>query len=180
MIPAALRATLRLCRHLLPVAAFVILAALAAGPHVLGYRTMTVLTNSMSPTIPAGSVIATFPQPAADVDVDDVLTFQTPGENPRIVTHRVIEIVEPGHRPVVRTKGDAMDEPDPWTIRLESQAWVTRANVPHAGWILHWAHRDQIRPLLLFALPGLALLVSLVQIWRPRREPAPSGAVEPA
>lgn len=134
---------------------------------------MTVLTNSMSPSIPAGSVIASFPKPAAEIEVGDILTFRTPGDRPRVVTHRVIEVVESGARPVVRTQGDAMSEPDPWIIRLESEAWITVSAVPRAGWILHWAHQPRVRTVLLYVIPGLALLTSLVQIWRPEPKPEP-------
>lgn len=172
MLRIAVRLALRSARHLIAVVAFASLCLLAAGPHLFGYRTMTVLTNSMSPGIPAGSVIATFPQDASAIDEGDILTFQTPGDAPRVVTHRVVEVVEAGARPVVRTQGDAMDEPDPWTIRLESEAWVTRAHISNLGWVLHWAHGPHIRPALLFGLPLLALSVTLVQIWRPDRESA--------
>ena len=46
------------------VAAF---AVLAAGPHLLGYRTMTMLTASMAPGIDPGDVVITTPLAVSDV-----------------------------------------------------------------------------------------------------------------
>ena len=47
--------------------AIVAFAGLAVGPHVFGYRTMTMLTGSMSPWIDPGDVVITTPIPVSEV-----------------------------------------------------------------------------------------------------------------
>lgn len=151
-----------------------LLLLLGVGPHTGRYRTMTVLTGSMNPTYPPGSVIVQTPVPVRDVRVGDVITYRIPVEDHRVVTHRIVEIVEGGQHPTVITKGDGNPAPDTWTAKLESDmTWRTRAGVPGLGHVLQALRSPAVRSLALFGLPFLLALLWLKDIWS-----APPPAVE--
>lgn len=154
---------------LLVVVAFVFLAV---GPRTGRYRTMTVLTASMRPTHPAGSVIVASPIPSSEVRVGDVITYRIPVEDRRIVTHRVVEVVEPG---VVRTKGDANNAPDAWTARLTGgTTWKVRGGIPALGFALGALQNRTARAGSLMLAPMALAFVWLRDIWR-RPEALPSA-----
>jgi signal peptidase I len=133
----------------------------------------------MRPSMPEGSVIVTTPMPASRVRVGDVITYRIPVEDRRVVTHRVIEIVRGGDRPVVRTQGDANQEPDTWTAELKGDTvWTARATVPRAGYVLEWLRQPQARQLLVLGIPLLLVVLLLGDIWR--RSPEPAAAQVPA
>ena len=64
-------------------------AFLAVGPHVLGYRTMTMLTGSKSPQIDPGDVVVSTPLDVQDVTEGMVISYHIPIDDHRVVTHRV-------------------------------------------------------------------------------------------
>lgn len=160
---------------LLVLVAFVFLAV---GPRTGRYRTMTVLTASMRPTHPAGSVIVSVPVPSSSVRVGDVITYRIPVEDRRIVTHRVVEVVEPG---VVRTKGDANNTPDAWTARLTgATVWKVRGGVPALGFALGALQNRAARAGSLMLAPLALAFVWLRDIWRrPDASPLPAATASP-
>lgn len=144
--------------------AILVCAFLVIGPLTGRYRTLTVLTASMRPTYPPGSIIVVAPLPVERVAVGDVITYSIPIEDRRIVTHRVIEVVEPG---VVRTKGDANNAADPWVAKLQGgTAWKVRASIPAAGYAMQMIRGPLPRIAGILSLTLLALLIGLPAIWR--------------
>lgn len=140
---------------------------LALGPHVLGYRTSTMLTGSMEPGIMPGDVVVTAPRPAADIKVGDVISYQIPIEDHRVETHRVTEVIhEKDGSLAIRTKGDANDNVDPWVAVLEGDTvWEMQAVVPKLGTVIR-AMRTPIvsNGVKWVAVAGLILL-GLTRIW---------------
>ena len=144
---ARVLAVLSLC---LALSGFVFLAL---GPRTGRYRTLTVLTGSMKPAYPPGSVVMVVPIPIDDVAVGDVVTYRIPVDDRRVVTHRVVKVVEPG---VIRTKGDANAARDPWTARLTGQrAWKVQASVPGAGYVLSALQDRMLRGVSMIVAPVL-------------------------
>lgn len=139
---------------------------LAVGPHVLGYRTATMLTGSMSPGIEPGDVVVSVPKPTADVQVGDVITYSIPVEDHRVETHRITEVTRKHGAVTIRTKGDANNGGDPWQATLKGDTvWELKAVVPELGhaiialrspWVQHGA--------LWVALAGF-IGIGLVRIW---------------
>lgn len=161
-----------------------LLVGLALGPRTGIYRTVTVLTSSMRPSMPEGSVILQTPVDPGKVRVGDVITYRIPVEDHRVVTHRVVQLLERGRHPVVRTKGDAVGSVDPWVARLTGEkVWRVRASVPKLGYALEALRRPEARRVTLVVVPLLLALVWLRDIWRPRSEgdgePAVAAATAP-
>lgn len=145
------------------VFAVLVFAFLVIGPHTGRYGTLTVLTASMRPTFPPGSVVVVVPTPVTQVKVGDVITYAVPAEDHHVVTHRVIEVVEPG---VVRTRGDANGADDPWVARLRGKtAWKVRAGLPGVGYVIQ-AMRGPSSRLVCIMATLMAALVGLRAIWR--------------
>jgi signal peptidase I len=152
----------------LVVFSFSVLLLVGLGPHTGRYRTLTVLSGSMGSTAPAGSLAVVAPVALTDVEVGDVITYQIPVEDHRVVTHRVVEVVEAGEHPEIRTKGDANAAADPWVARLEgTTAWETRMVVPGLGRAIQALRQPWLRALLVRLVPALFALVWLIEIWRP-------------
>ncbi len=83
-------------------------------------RCLRVLTGSMSPTVPAGSLVAGPRLSADDVRVGELVMFvppapyRTPGDHP--IVHRVVRITSAHHDRDLTTKGDANPVDDPWRV----------------------------------------------------------------
>jgi signal peptidase len=141
---------------------------LSVGPMLLPFQTFSVLSGSMQPTIPTGSVVVVTRVAAGDVKVGDVITFQPPGRT-NFVTHRVQTLDDSSGLPVVTTKGDANAAADPWKLTLRGSGWRYWFTIPFAGYVLA-AAQSSLGRLALILLPGLGLAVIYVlEELRPRR-----------
>ena len=91
----------------------VIIAFLISGMRIFGFQVYGVLTGSMEPAYPTGSLIYVKDVDARTLRVNDVITFSV---SPNVVaTHRIVELVPDSTNPAVtlyRTKGDANSEVD--------------------------------------------------------------------
>jgi signal peptidase I len=142
---------------------------------IAGYKPVAVYSGSMEPKLPVGALALDRAIPSQDVRVGDVITFSDPYVKGRLVTHRVIDVLETPRGLAYRTKGDANPSRDPWTIRLAGQVGRVSFSVPFAGYILFYAHTREVRGLLI-CLAGLSLLVGMLRwIWR-KEATAPVGA----
>ena len=146
--------------------AVIFLLAVGVGPWTGKYRTVTVLTASMKPGMPPGSMAVLVPVDPSAIRVGDVITFQAPIRVQPVVTHRVIAIVEPGSHPVIRTQGDANDSPDPWTARIsDSTAWRRVAVIPVIGTLIHSLRSPLVHQATVYVVPGLLAIAWLIGIW---------------
>jgi signal peptidase I len=152
-----------------------VLAAVATGVGMwAGYRPQPVLTGSMEPHLPVGSLTIAKAEPAAAVKVGDVITFQRPGADTTI-THRVHRIEQRGGKRIYITKGDANPTPDPWRLRLPGSVGRNVADVPYAGYVATYAGRPQIRAGAIALFTLLLIVGALRAIWR-REDDAPATA----
>lgn len=152
--------------------AVVAFLGLAVGPHVLDYRTMTMLTGSMAPSIEPGDVVVSTPLAVSDVEVGMVITYHIPIDDHRVVTHRVIEVDHTADGTVsVRTQGDANDAPDPWTAVLSGDtAYQVQAVVPEIGTAITALRDPVVNKVLVYGAPALLAGWMLLSIWRPVRD----------
>ncbi|MEB4616644.1 signal peptidase I [Leucobacter sp. M11] len=84
-------------------------------------RVLNVLSGSMEPEIPTGSLLLTTPIEAADIEIGDVITVNRPNDR-GLITHRVIEISPVPDAPgavELRMQGDAnqTEDPQPYLVR---------------------------------------------------------------
>ena len=173
-----LRRAGRLLSTLVLGLAVVGLLSVTLGPRLLQYRTATMLTESMAPSIHAGDVIIDTPLALSDVRVGQVLTYHIPVDDHRVVSHRVIEVQRPAPGIVhVRTQGDASAAPDPWTASLSGDTvWQVRAVVPKAGTVIRALRAPLVHTVLTGAVPVLVLCWLLLGIWRPAKPVEPAGS----
>ena len=82
------------------VVAAVLLAAALAGVRLLGFQVFTVLSGSMEPEYPVGSLIYVKEVDYTQLKPRDVITFML-GEN-TIATHRITEVLIDENDPTVR------------------------------------------------------------------------------
>ncbi|MGA5701104.1 signal peptidase I [Peterkaempfera bronchialis] len=118
--PAGRARVLRTAGH-----ALLLLAATAAGalalaltllPLAVHGSVLTVLTGSMAPTIPPGSVVVDRPVPPELIRTGDIVTFRagrSPGGGEQLVTHRVVAVHSSRVGLSFTTKGDANRVDDP-------------------------------------------------------------------
>lgn len=159
----------------LMVAAVLLFAGLAVGPHLLGYRTETMLSGSMSPAITPGDEAVDTPQPLAGLRVGQIITYHIPVSDHRVVSHRIIAVTRTGDGTVaVRTKGDANTTADQWTARLNgAQVWQVRAVIPHLGVLIGLLRGPNLLRLFPLLLVVFAADV-LIGIWRRPTRTAPA------
>ena len=147
-------------------------AVLAVGPHMFGYRTMTMLTASMAPEIDPGDVTIVTPIAISEVTEGMVITYHRPIEDHSLVTHRVISVeTGPDGTVTVQTKGDANAAADPWTATLEGDtAYQVRAVIPELGHVIQALRAPVVTQALLYGAPALLVGWLLLTIWRPARD----------
>lgn len=113
----------------------------------------TVLTSSMTPSYPAGTLVVVKPADPQQIKIGDVITYQVKSDRPEVITHRVIEIAQPttsGDTVKFITKGDANSLPDPEVKPIQVRGVVWYA-VPYIGWInnvINGSARNVIVPIV--------------------------------
>ncbi|MGY1771613.1 signal peptidase I [Blastococcus sp. SYSU D00813] len=170
-VRALLRFTGRWSLRMLVSTAVLAFLGLAVGPHVLDYRTMTMLTGSMAPSIEPGDVVVSTPLDVEDVTEGMVITYHIPVDDHRVVTHRVIDVQHSADGTVsVRTQGDANDAPDPWTAVLSGDtAYQVQAVVPEIGHLVTALRNPTLSTLFVQLVPVALGVWMLLGIWRPTR-----------
>jgi signal peptidase len=153
----------------------VVLLIATVGPRLLPYRTFTVLSGSMEPTIPTGSMIFDREVDASELAPGDVVTFHPPGHADKLVSHRVVRVEKTKAGRVLVTRGDANGVVDDWRIPAEGSGLRYEFHVPYLGYVVGGLLTPMGRLIALTLaalwLGGLALWT----IWRPRKAPLPAA-----
>lgn len=165
---------------LLPLAVFLVATWL------LGWQLQAVLSGSMSPTYPVGSLLVIGQMDAADVEPGMAIVFEDPAAPGHLITHRVVSIAS-GATISFITQGDANATRDPNAVPARFVRGRVLWSVTHLGALMEWLRWPRSFVLLVL-LPGAALIV--VE-WRGRdrspgerrrswsRRRAPPDRVEP-
>lgn len=126
------------------------------GSNVGWWKADVVLTGSMEPTMPVGSLVLAKEVPTTALRTGDVLMFNAPMDgNPRIM-HRIVTL-RPGDGDAivaVRTKGDNNPSRDFWVAQISTPtSLVVDHHVPLIGYVVN-------KPMFMaFAMGGLVLLL---------------------
>ena len=114
----------------------VVLAAAVLVPRLVGATPYTVLTGSMRPHYPPGTLVVVKPVEPGDVAVGDVVTYQVESGKPDVVTHRVVAVATSlGGATTFTTQGDANDVADEKPVRpvqVKGRLWYS---VPYLGYV---------------------------------------------
>ena len=143
--------------NLLSAILLIVLAAVAAlliVPKVMGMQEMAVLTGSMSPGIPVGSIVYVKTTDPAELQVGDVVTYKL--SDSTYVTHRIAAIDTAAG--TVTTKGDANDSADASPVSYGNILGRMVFHVPYLGYVSIYAKT----PIGIAALCGVTVIVLLL------------------
>jgi signal peptidase len=124
-------------------------------PRVLHWDMQVVLSGSMEPAMPVGSVVLVRPVDPEAVAVGDIITFRQQG-SPDFVTHRVVEVLDEESLSF-RTKGDANEEPDTSLVPADALRGRVWATIPYLGYVAQHA-RQPWGFLLFVGVPGSLII----------------------
>lgn len=111
----------------------VLLAAVVV-PRVAGATPYTVLTGSMSPTYPPGSLVVVRPVDPASVGTGTVITFQRESGRAEVVTHRVTAVgMTTAGQLRWTTRGDANGAEDATAVQPEQLRGAVWYALPWLG-----------------------------------------------
>lgn len=132
--PAALRWVLRAVAVVVIAAALLVIAVAVVVPRLGGATPYTILTGSMRPDLPPGTMVVAKPVDPERVGIGAVVTYQLRSGDPQVVTHRVVAVgttMEGELR--FTTQGDANDVADEAPVlpeQIRGELWYA---VPHLG-----------------------------------------------
>lgn len=161
------------------VVGLVAAAAIAVVPALTGARAMTVLSGSMEPALPVGAVVVAREMPPDQIAVGDVITYtDRDPDSPatRVVTHRVIDIVQEPEGLAFGTKGDANNGADPGTTAAADIIGVQWYSVPWVGTI----RESLTTPVGLSYAAGILLLILAAHLLLPHTQPVRTAAAAPS
>jgi signal peptidase len=132
---------------------------------VTNHHLEQVVTGSMVPVIPVGSMVLTEQVAVSSLHVGDVLVFAKPTNTSEVIVHRIVQLATGRDGAVqLRTKGDANTAVDPWILQQGGHGLANRAVyvLPSLGTEAYVA-----RASLIVLLTGL-LIAGLIT-WSKRR-----------
>ncbi|MCR2827893.1 signal peptidase I [Microbacterium sp. zg.Y909] len=155
--------------------------AVVALPALVGGTAMTVLTQSMEPGLPPGTLVVIKPTPVDDIRVGDVITYQIRSGDPAVVSHRVVSKTYAGGEVTFMTKGDNNSAADPDPVQPAQIRGTLWYSLPLLGWVNSALYGTDRTIVLAVVAGGLflyaaGLVVSAVRDKRRRRAAADDAA----
>lgn len=139
---------------MLILVALAILAALLILPTLFGYKSLAVLSGSMEPKYPVGSIVYAKEINPEELKIGDVISYSIGGET--LVTHRVINILSEEQQ--IITKGDANETEDISPVVYSSIVGKVYFYMPYLGYISIYAKT----PLGIIAICGILIIMILL------------------
>ncbi len=142
-------------------------------PKFAGATSLAVLTGSMEPSLPPGTLIVIRPVNPAELAIGDVITYQIRSGDPALITHRIVAVDSSttGDTTYV-TKGDNNSDNDTDPViddQVRGRLWYAVPAVGYASAAIHGDSRQWITPLcaaLLLCYSGYALTSGIVTTMR--------------
>lgn len=156
------------------IAVLVPLACFLVTSWLLGWKLQPVLSASMEPTYPTGSLLVVEPVDPSAIRPGMVITYTDPGDPARLVTHRVLRPA-PGEVVSFLTQGDANFTPDPLPVPARMVRGKVAHHVTHLGALVGWLEWPR-GFLILVVGPTLALAATEFLGWRRRRRGHEAGS----
>jgi signal peptidase len=159
-------------------------------PRLAGAVPLTVLSPSMEPALPPGTMLVVRPiaqDRLGDIRIGDVISYQPNPLDPTLVTHRVTGVTSVADGTFIfTTQGDADAEADPPVrgIQVRAKLWYS---IPGLGWVNNLinaeGNRAWIIPTaagLLFAYAGYTVVATVVEKKRATPRDAANGDADAA
>jgi signal peptidase I len=164
------------------IAAGTVAGAIFLLPRFTTIQTLTVLTGSMEPSIPKGSVVFVRPTAPNQLAVGDVITFYDKGGSGATITHRVSATPMTTDGRVFRTKGDSNKADDPHPVEEDRIVGKVAFDIPLVGRLSQYAGTPRGK-LLVVALPlavfgGYNLLTLVRELRSSYRRKRDDGAAD--
>lgn len=136
----------------LGITLMVLLAVFLVGPYILQLKPYAVLSGSMQPTYPTGSLIYVQKTSPEQIAVGTPITFT---RSAMVVTHRVVQI-DTANR-VFYTKGDANNTQDDGAVSFQDLIGKPVFEIPYLGYASVYFSRTSGR--IILATVFLCLLI---------------------
>lgn len=133
----------------------VVFAVLLIGVRLFGVQVYSVISGSMEPEYPVGSLIYVKEVEPTEIDVGDVITYVLPSETPS--THRVVRIDEENQ--LFYTKGDANKTEDGAPVHFKNLIGTPVFKIPYLGYVAYYIQHP---PGMYIAIAIGAVLLILV------------------
>lgn len=137
-------------------AVVVMLAVCVVIPRIGGATPYTILTGSMRPDLPVGTLVAMKPVDVSNIGVGNVLTYQLKSGESTVVTHRVVAVgFDSDGTRIFTTQGDANNGPDPKKVipaQIKGKLWYA---VPHLGRVSNLIDNAQRHAISVVIVGGL-------------------------
>ena len=114
--------------------AVILLCSLLVLPGMTGFHMYNVLSGSMEPAIPVGSLLYVRSGDPEQVEDEDIIAFYGSLEDSGIITHRVVKNIVVSR--TFTTKGDANDKEDPTPVSYDNYIGRVTLSVPYVGRVL--------------------------------------------
>lgn len=148
-------------------------------PRVAGATPYTILTGSMRPHYPPGTLVVVKPVDPSKLAVGDVATYQLRSGEPEVVTHRIVAVRQSLKGEVsFQFQGDAnniADEAWVMPVQIKGRLWYS---VPWLGWTNRYVNGSTHRLILdvvVVVLVGYAVVMFAGSIRDRRRNTRPRG-----
>ena len=146
-------------------------------PAATGSTPMTVLTSSMEPTYPPGTLIIVKPIDSQDIRIGDPITYQIKSGEEAVVTHRVIAITSSTDGSTTfTTQGDNNGAPDAAAVipeQVKGKVWYSVPWIGYLNNLVNGTNRGWIVPAIaigLFLYAGYMVASGLASAVKKRRE----------
>lgn len=147
----------RIVSYTLLAAMLFVLAVTVVIPRVSGSTPYTILTTSMEPTSPPGSLVVVKPVQPAEIMAGTAITYQIRSGEPDVVTHRIVATRQSGYGETTYiTRGDNNGSDDESPVQFEQIRGKVWYSVPYMGYVNNWLNGEQRRITVTVIVIGLA------------------------
>lgn len=171
--------------QLLIIVALIVIAVLSFGSRIpalssMGFRFFSVVSGSMEPTIPTGSLILAGKFDISQLKEGDIITYNKGTEetqkNNSIVTHRIVSVAQSEKKaniagengemiegqPVqvyeIKTKGDANKDEDGYTVTPGEILGLYQWHVPQVGYAVNFIQSAR-GFIMIVVIPAMVLII---------------------
>lgn len=134
-------------------------------PSVFSGRLAIVRSSSMEPVMPAGALALMLPIAPEEVEVGDIIAYEAPLDRDVTISHRVVEVRADEALSFV-TKGDAVEEADPFLLPAGNVLGKVVFDIPYLGYVANSVIgyvRTQLGFVFLVCVPMGVLVASAVR-----------------